>query len=323
MNEFELIRAYFASQPVARADVVVGIGDDAAVLAPPAGRRLAVTTDVLVEGTHFLPGADPEALGHKALAVNLSDLAAMGAEPAWFTLNLTLPRADEGWLKKFCAGLYALARRYNVQLVGGNTARGPLAIAIEAHGFVPEGETLRRSGARAGDRLYVTGTLGDAALALKQRLGTLRLPERDLEALAKRLDCPEPRVREGLLLRGVASSAIDISDGLLADLGHLLEASGMGAQLRLEQLPLSPAYRAHLDKAGWEPALGGGEDYELCFTVSPERAQAFARLNLPAGAAPIGDITAEPGLRIFDAQGAPYPARSAGHNHFADRRDKP
>ena len=320
MTEFELIRRFFASQPIRRADVTVGIGDDAAVLRPPAGQELAVTTDILVEGAHFLPGADPAALGHKALAVNLSDLAAMGAEPAWFLLNLTLPEADEAWLKGFCEGLYALARQYDMQLVGGNTARGPRAIAIEAQGFVPAGRALLRSGARPGDGVYVTGRLGDAGLALLHRLGKHGLSESELAAVVARLDRPAPRVREGMALRGVATSAIDISDGLIADLGHILEASGVGARIELEKIPVSSVYRAQLGEVGWDVALANGEDYELCFTV-PEQNRAALEALAPrwdCGISRIGEIVAEPGLRVRDAAGRPYTPRAHGHNHFAE-----
>ena len=317
MNEFELIRTYFARQDVARGDVAAGIGDDAALLQPPAGQQLAVTSDLLVAGVHFLPDADPYSLGHKALAVNLSDLAAMGAEPAWFLLNLTLPRADARWLEPFCRGMFLLAKDHNVQLVGGDTSRGPLAIAIEAHGFVPEGKALRRSGARAGDGIYVTGTLGDAALALRHRLGGIRLAARDLPVLSERLDRPMPRVREGMALRGLAHSAIDVSDGLLADLGHILEMSQVGAQIRLDKIPVSPACRSHIRETGWDLVLAGGDDYELCFTVSEKNTPALEKLQPACGYHRIGVIEAAPGLRILDEAGKPYQPRETGHDHFA------
>jgi thiamine-monophosphate kinase len=319
MTEFELIRRYFAAQPVRRRDVVLGIGDDAALLTVPHDRELVVTTDILVSDIHFLPDVDPEALGHKALAVNLSDLAAMGAEPAWFTLNLVLPRVDEGWLTRFCAGLYALARRHEVQLVGGDTARGPLAVSVTAHGFVPHGRALRRAAARPGDRIFVTGVLGDAGLALAHRLGQRRLPEDDFRSLRERLERPLPRIAEGLVLRGLAAAAIDVSDGLAADLGHVLEESGVGADVDVERLPVSPVYRKHLEAAGWDAAIAGGDDYELCFTVSPGRLGEFegARSRLSAGATEIGVITAEPGLRLRRADGTPYRPGGAGYDHFA------
>lgn len=319
MTEFELIRTFFARQDVARTDVAAGIGDDAALLQPPAGRQLAVTSDLLVAGVHFLPDADPFSLGHKALAVNLSDLAAMGAEPAWFMLNLALPKADARWLEPFCRGMFELAREHNVQLVGGDTSRGPLAIAIEAHGFVPPGQALRRSGAKAGDRIYVTGTLGDAALALRHRLGGIRLPEQDLAAVIGRMDRPTPRVREGMMLRGIAHSAIDISDGLLADLGHILEISRVGARIHLDKIPVSPACQAYLPETGWDLVLANGDDYELCFTVPENHVAALEKLRPACGFHPIGVIEAEPGLRIVDESGKPYQPRETGHDHFAEK----
>jgi len=320
MTEFELIQTFFARQQVSRTDVAAGIGDDAALLQPPPGQQLAVTSDLLVSGVHFFPDTDPVALGHKALAVNLSDLAAMGAEPAWFLLNLTLPQVDAAWLEKFCQGMFGLAREYGVQLVGGDTSRGPLAIAIEAHGFVPAGQALRRSGAKVGDRIYVTGTLGDAALALQQRLGRLSLPENKMSSVAKRLDQPTPRVREGLALRGLANSAIDVSDGLLADLGHILEMSRIGARIFLDKIPLSPACRAHLKELGWNAVLATGDDYELCFTVPAANVAVLEKLPLAGAFHHIGEIEAETGLRIVDESGKAYRPRETGHDHFAENR---
>jgi thiamine-monophosphate kinase len=317
LNEFELIRTFFARQPVSRADVAAGIGDDAALLRPPAGQLLAVTSDLLVSGVHFLPDVDPHALGHKALAVNLSDLAAMGAEPAWFLLNLVLPEADTHWLERFCRGMFDLARTQNVQLVGGDTSRGPLAIGIEAHGFVPEAAALRRSGAKTGDRIYVTGTLGDAALALQHRLGKHRLSEHDFTALSGRLDRPTPRVREGMALRGLAHSAIDLSDGLLADLGHILEMSRVGARIFLDKIPVSPVSREHIGRSGWETALAMGDDYELCFTVPPYNIGALEKLQFDCELQCIGEIESEPGLRIVDESGGIYLPAFSGHDHFA------
>jgi thiamine-monophosphate kinase len=319
LNEFELIRTYFARQPVQRADVVLGIGDDAAILAPPPGRQVCVTTDVMVSGVHFLPDADPMALGHKALAVNLSDLAAMGAEPAWFTLNLTLPEVKPTWLEPFCKGLFALACQYNVQLVGGNTSRGPLAIAIEAQGFVPEGKALLRSGARAGDRVYVTGELGDAGLVLQHEFGKGRLPDAAFEAIADRLHRPTPRIPEGMALRDIAHSAIDISDGLVSDLGHILEASHVGARLFLDKIPVSSVYRNHLKETGWDMALTNGDDYELCFTVPEKNIVALEKLRFTCGVHYIGQIEQEYGLRIIDESGKTYRPRQTGHDHFAEK----
>ena len=317
MTEFELIRTFFARQDVARSDVIAGIGDDAALLQPPAGQQLAVTSDLLVSGVHFLPDVNPFSLGHKALAVNLSDLAAMGAEPAWFLLNLTLPKADARWLEPFCRGMFQLAKTHNVQLVGGDTSRGPLAIAIEAHGFVPDGKALRRSGAKAGDAIYVTGTLGDAALALRHRLGGIRLTEQDLLLLTERLDRPAPRVREGMALREIAHGAIDISDGLVADLGHILEMSQVGARIGLDKIPVSAICRSHIKETGWDTVLASGDDYELCFTVPEKNSAALKNLQPACGFHRIGVIESEPGLRITDETGKLYQPQETGHNHFA------
>ncbi len=318
MNEFELIRKYFARQPVVRADVTLGIGDDAALLQPPPGQQLVATTDLLVSGVHFLPDADPAFLGHKALAVNLSDLAAMGAEPAWFLLNLALPAADEKWIAGFCEGLFTLAQRYNVQLVGGDTSRAPqVVIAIEAHGFVSPGQALTRAGAKPGDRIFVTGALGDAGLALRHRQGKLRLSDAEFAFCAARMDRPAPRIEEGLALRGIASGAIDISDGLAADLWHILKMSAVGARLELAQLPVSPAYRAHLAEVGWDVALANGDDYELCFTVPPDKLTALDNIKhrFP-GMTEVGVIEANVGLRVVDATGKPYTPKTTGHDHF-------
>jgi len=323
MTEFELIRTFFVRQAVTRSDVAAGIGDDAALLIPPPGQQLAVTSDLMVSGVHFLSDTDPFSLGHKALAVNLSDLAAMGAEPAWFMLNLVLPAADGRWLEAFCRGMFRLARDHGVQLVGGDTSRGPLAIAIEAHGFVPEGKALRRSGAQPGDRLYVTGTLGDAAMALRHRLGGIRLPEGDLSALAQRLDRPTPRVKEGILLRDIASSAIDISDGLVADLGHILELSRVGARIDIAKIPLSPECRRHVREAGWDTVLATGDDYELCFSVPEKNVAAMEKLQFDSGFSRIGVIEPEAGLRIQDEAGKPYRTQHAGHDHFNEPDNSP
>lgn len=318
MDEFEIIRTFFATQPVTRADVALGIGDDAALLRVPAGQELVATTDTLVAGVHFLADADPADLGYRALAVNLSDLAAMGAEPAWTTLSLTLPDADPRWLEAFCRGFYELTREFGVQLVGGNLARGPLNITVGAYGHVPAGAALRRAGAGVGDAIYVTGALGDAALALNHRLGRHRLESGAFESVRARLDRPLPRVRQGLLLRGIASSAIDLSDGLLADLGHVLEASRVGARIELARVPLSPVYRAERAQVGWEPALAQGDDYELCCTVPRERIAALEALAPEFGCAiaHIGEIEAQSGLTVLEESGERYVPRRAGHDHF-------
>lgn len=318
MTEFDLIRRFFAAQPINRADVVVGVGDDAAVIACPSGQQLVVTTDTLVEGVHFFPNSDPVALGHKALAVNLSDLAAMGAAPVCFTLALALPHADDKWLELLCEGMFGLARRYDVQLVGGDTVRGPLALTITAHGRVPADQALLRSGARPGDRIYVTGELGDAGIALREAQGTLRLSQTDSAIVTEHLERPMPRVAAGLALRGIATSAIDISDGLIGDLGHILDRSGVGAQVALDRLPVSNVYRSLLPQVGWDVALANGDDYELCFTVPPANLAALQRVvdALDCPVAHIGDIVVAPGLRIVDAAGRPYRPHAKAHDHF-------
>lgn len=319
MTEFELIRRYFAARPPVRADVRVGIGDDAAVVRPPAGMDIVITTDVLVADVHFFADVDPAALGHKALAVNLSDLAATGAEPAWFTLNLTLPDADPAWLQRFAAGMFNLADEHALQLVGGDTARGPLAVGITAIGLVAEGKGLLRSGARVGDAIYVTGALGDAALALAGRQGMQRLGAEEMAFVAARLDRPTPRVDAGRALRDIATSAIDVSDGLMADLGHVLAASGVGARIEREAVPVSPVYRGRLSEVGWDYALAGGDDYELCFTVPAagrQRIESLARdLNLPLTR--IGEITSGRELDVLDPAGAPCRPTRTGHDHFS------
>lgn len=320
MNEFELIRRYFASQGLAREDVIVPIGDDAAVVALPSGMQQVLTTDMLVAGSHFFADADPRSIGHKALAVNLSDIAAMGAAPAWFTLDLSLPRADPDWLQAFTDGLFALASQYQTQLVGGDTVRGPLTVAIQVCGLLPAGAALLRSGARPGDRIYVTGTLGDAALALAHLRGALQLPEPERVQVMPRLDYPQPRVAAGQALRTLASSCIDVSDGLYADLGHVLEASGVGAGLFLEKIPLSSLYRRHSESVGGtELALTNGDDYELCFTLPPAREPELQRVMPQCGCdlTYVGDIEARPGLRIVDANGRVREPKIRGYDHFA------
>ncbi|MFL6714535.1 MAG: thiamine-phosphate kinase [Sulfurifustis sp.] len=319
MTEFDIIRNYFNRLPSSRPDVRVGIGDDAAICLPPPGMETVATTDVLNAGVHFLEDVDPAALGHKSLAVNLSDLAAVGAEPAWFLLGLTLPTASPAWLEQFTRGLFALAQRYNVQLIGGDTTRGPLSIAITAIGLVPQGKGLLRAGAKPGDLIYVTGTLGDAALALDAIRGVRRFAADELALLRERLERPVPRVAEGAALRDIASSGIDVSDGLLGDLGHILEASGVGARVRLEAVPLSPTYRTHLTELGWDYALGGGDDYELCFTVPPLERETLdvlaSEMKFPLTL--IGEITAERALNVYDAAGRIYRAQRRGYDHFS------
>lgn len=316
MGEFDLIARYF-TRATPGADL--GVGDDAALVAPAPGQQLAISADTLVEGRHFFPGTDAYALGWKALAVNLSDMAAMGARPRWFTLCLTLPSADEAWLAGFSGGLFALAERYAVDLVGGDTTGGTLAFSIQILGEVPAGAALRRDGAQAGDDIWLSGATGAAALAVAQRSGALPLAAADLAHCAQRLDYPEPRVALGLALRGIASAAIDVSDGLLADLQHICERSLLGATLYAAQLPL-PALSPEIAASPRmrQAILAGGDDYELCFTASvAERGQIAAlaqELGLPLTC--IGQMQAGQGVRVLDEEGAAIALADRGYKHF-------
>ena len=324
MGEFDLIARYFA-RPARRSPL--GTGDDCALLQPAPGMQLAVSTDMLVEGRHFLSTVDPARLGHKALAVNLSDLAACGAKPLAFTLALSLPAVDEAWLEGFSRGLFALAEAHDCELVGGDTTRGPLNICITVFGEVPRGAALLRSGAKAGDDLWVSGTLGDARLALEVFRGTLGLPGELFDIARQRMETPTPRTALGQALQGIATAAVDVSDGLLGDLGHVLHASGVGAQVDADAAVARMLLPAHplAATAAFAPellrlcALSGGDDYELLFTAPADRRDAVTaaaqRADTPV--ARIGHIEAERGLRIVDAGGAPVAQRFGAFDHFA------
>ena len=324
LSEFELIRRYFEKPSRTggrlRHGVQLGIGDDCALLHPASGMELAVSTDMLVEGRHFAAGADPAKLGHKALAVNLSDLAAMGAAPRWVTLALALPAADEGWLERFSAGFFSLAERFDVGLVGGDTTRGPLNISVTILGEVPAGLALYRAGAQPGDGIWVSGELGGAALALRHELGHARLPGADRDAMLKRLHEPEPRVTLGERLRGLATSAIDVSDGFAGDLAHILERSSAGALVHYAKLP-RPAAFARLGDAALERqcVLSGGDDYELIFTALQSRHAEIEALGaeLHLKLACVGYMQAgDAKLVLLDAQGNAMPA-AGGFDHFS------
>ncbi|BBJ00217.1 thiamine-monophosphate kinase [Ferrigenium kumadai] len=312
MSEFDLIRRFFTR---ATPGAVLGVGDDAALLQVSPGNVLAVSTDMLVCGTHFFPDADPFLLGHKTLAVNLSDLAAMGAVPRWATLAIAIPSEEEAWLERFSAGFFALAQQHGVDLVGGDTTRGPLNLCVTIFGEVPAQQALRRDGAKAGDDIWVSGELGDAALALAHLLGRIKLGEAELAACAARLHQPHPRVALGLALRGIASSAIDVSDGLLADLGHILERSNVGAEIEFDALPVSPWLRGRFQQ---KLALCGGDDYELCFTAPAARRaevkRIAAQLGLPLTR--IGEIVAGRGCIVHDTHGHPIDIEVEGYDHF-------
>lgn len=320
MGEFELIDRYFRRPGPTAGGIALGIGDDCALLSPRAGQQLAVSSDMLVEGRHFLSTVAPDRLAHKALAVNLSDLAACGARPLAFTLALAMPRADAAFLEPFARGLFALADEHHIALVGGDTTAGPLTICITVFGEVPVGQALRRDGARAGDRVWVSGTLGDARLALEAFRGTLTLGGDAFARVRRAMECPQPRVALGQALRGVATSAIDLSDGLAGDLGHVLRASGVGATLDEAALPCSGDVMALA--AGWRRTclLHGGDDYELLFTAAPGADAAVRASARHAGVevTPIGVIEAEPGLRLRAADGALQGLVSAGFDHFAE-----
>ena len=321
MTEFELIRTYFGDLGSRRDDVVFGVGDDGAVVQPAQGQALVMATDALVAGVHFPDNAPAEAVGDKALAVNLSDLAAMGAEPAWLQLALVIPDVDPVWLRGFARGLGGLARYHQMRLVGGDMARGPLTITVQVAGFVPRGAALRRRGARPGDAVVVSGTLGDAALGLRLWRGRADREDEDVAYLVNRLHRPTPRVSLGRSLRGLATAAIDVSDGLAADLGHLLEASGVGATLDVDRLPLSePGVRFGGRQRQWQNALNGGDDYELCFTLPRSRLHQLDALASRLGVAltRVGTVQQEPGLRLVRSDNSPVPLESTGYRHFPE-----
>ncbi|KPF51195.1 thiamine monophosphate kinase [beta proteobacterium AAP121] len=320
MGEFELIARHFTrTGRSARPALALGVGDDCALLQPAPGQQLAISTDMLVEGRHFLSTVAPERLGHKALAVNLSDLAACGAEPLGCTLALALPRADEAFVAGFARGLFALADAHGIELVGGDTTAGPLNLCITVFGQVPAGQALLRSGARAGDELWVTGsTLGDARLALEVFRGTHTLPGEAFESVRRAMELPQPRVALGLALRGVATSAIDISDGLLGDLGHVLQRSKVGATVEVDALPRSAVLAAQPLALQHECLLAGGDDYELLFTA-PASAHAAVRAagqRAHVAVTRCGRIEAAPGLRVVDAAGHAVPTPWRSFDHF-------
>jgi thiamine-monophosphate kinase len=317
MTEFDVIAHYFSQNFPKRTDVILGIGDDAALCTGPNGMQIVVCIDTLVEGIHFPVKTAPADIGYKALAVNLSDLAAMGATPAWMTLALTCPEMNETWLKGFSQGLLELAKKAQVSLIGGDTTRGPLTITIQITGLVPEGQALQRSGAQPGDGIYVTGTLGDAGLGLASIQQQLKLPVLIQEIVESRLNRPTPRLEIGQALRGIASSAIDISDGLIADLGHILKASGVGATLQRENLPLSIALSESLPLAqAQDLALSAGDDYELCFTVPPQQDLALQKRLKTGSYTRIGTIKTGNALHCLDEKGQIFVPQKKGYQHF-------
>ncbi|HMT79436.1 MAG TPA: thiamine-phosphate kinase [Azonexus sp.] len=318
-GEFDLINKYFA-RPTPSA--ILGPGDDCALVQPSPGKQLAVTTDMLVAGTHFLPDTDPKNLGWKALAVNLSDLAAMGAQPRWVTLAGALPAVDEPWIAAFAEGFFACAAEYGVDVIGGDTTKGPLNVCITAMGEVEPGHALRRDGAKVGDHIWVSGRPGLASLGLAYLQGKIKLPEPWPRLCVGALEKPRPRIALGLALNGIASAAIDVSDGLLADLGHIAQRSGCAAAVKLVQLPHLPkgdSYDADLRRIALECQLTGGDDYELCFTAPGTQSLAIAHiaatLELPLWN--IGEMVAGSGdVTVFDPDGKPVEFASKGYDHF-------
>lgn len=315
-SEFDLIRQYF-TRPTSHTNL--GVGDDAALLTVDSNQELAISVDMLVAGTHFLADTDPRQLGWKSLAVNISDMAAMGAEPKWATLAIALPAADENWIAAFAEGFFVCAKRFKVDLIGGDTTRGPLCISVQIMGQVPTGGALRRDGAKNGDDIWVSGQLGDAALALNHLLSKHPLTNNELAQTLPALLQPQPRVALGLALRNIAHSAIDISDGLLADLGHILKASGLGAELCLDDIPRSAIMQQHLTNPSvLNMLLAGGDDYELCFTTPADAHDRILQIAQELGLrlSRIGKTRVEPGLLIKDGQGNLIETGASGFDHF-------
>lgn len=316
ISEFDLIARYF-SRPAHSA--ILGVGDDAAVVEPSEGHETVVTIDTLVCGTHFLSDAEPRAIGHKALAVNLSDLAAMGARPRWVLLAITLPEVDEDWMSEFADGFYRLAWKYGVDLIGGDTTRGPLAVTVTAIGEAPAGMALRRDGARHGDEIWVSGQIGSAALALAHVRGDVRLKGRGLEECLAKLHTPVPRIELGRELAGIANSAIDISDGLVADANHVAQRSGVRVEISYADVPcVAEAMAMKKQPPARQAILAGGDDYELLFTVPPDRSALIdaisARLGL--GLTRIGRICTGSGVVVLDGSGEAIDLKVKGHDHF-------
>lgn len=317
LSEFGLINRYFRNHPLHRKDVVLGIGDDGAVVNIPEGQQLVITMDTLVSGIHFLPSWSASDIAYKSLAVNLSDLAAMGAEPAWALMSLSMPEADEKWLDLFCEGFYKLAKKFDLQLIGGDISRGPLVITLTLHGFVPIGQAIKRSEAKPGDLIYVTGDLGEAGLALQMERNLL---PKDTSILTS-LKNPKPRIQEGLALRGIANSMIDISDGLAADLGHILEESRVGAIIDENKIPIAPSIlKYHSPQDALELALYNGDDYELVFTMPPDLKQKSKNLfkAFSCGVHLIGTIDRNEGLRCKTSENRIIHLKMKGHQHFKD-----
>ena len=312
MGEFELIAWLQKQLPGSDPAVLIGIGDDAAMLDIPPDQRLVISTDTLNEGVHFAATDPPRAVGHKSLAVSLSDLAAMGAQPRWLLLNLSLPELDQPWIEAFITGFSALAKAHGVVLIGGDTCRGRRSITVTAMGLVRQEMALTRAGARPGDRVVVSGVPGLARFALQERRAGRQPPE----AAAQALDYPVPRLALGLALRGKASACIDLSDGLLQDLGHVLKASACGALIELERLPMAPALQAMEAQQRWELQLSGGDDYELCFCITPEALTRLRQSSAEVLLSDIGVVRAQTGIDCLQPGGALFQPPYRGYDHF-------
>jgi len=313
--EFDLIEQYFKSIPINRRDVVLGIGDDCAILEIPQNRQLVTSTDTLISGVHFPEATSAEDVGYKALAVNLSDLAAMGAEPAWMSLALTLPEENHDWLEKFVKGFSDLAKQYNVQLIGGDTTKGPLSITVQIYGFIQKDKTLRRDCAKAGDLIYVTGSIGDAGLGLKKIFNKLEALNKCLQQLNR----PEPRVEIAQALTNISCCAIDISDGLLADLGHIAKESQCAAIIEVDKIPLSTELKSYYkNDIDWQQVITSGDDYELCFTIDKSNKDKLKDIQNTFGVllTCIGEIVDGKGVNCIDANGCELKISSQGYNHF-------
>jgi len=322
VSEFELINQYFKSTTVQRDDVLLGIGDDCAILSPPPGKQLAVSTDTLISGVHFPINTSAEDIGYKSLAVNLSDLAAMGAEPAWVSLAISIPDVNEAWISGFMQGFNQLAIEHNVALIGGDTTRGPLSITVSVTGFVDTAKSLKRSNAKVGDVIFVTGNLGDARLGLEELLGNVSIPDEDSKSyFLNCLNRPEPKVSIGQLLTNYPVAAIDLSDGLLADLKHICKASSTGAVVQLEKIPLSEYLINTLDnKPNWSIICNAGDDYELCFTCPPNCTDDLLSTLIKNGinVFPIGVIDNTCEITCF-LNAEQYLNLGSGYNHFKNK----
>lgn len=320
MSEFELIQRYFTARQPAQSYIPLGIGDDCALMSPRTGMQLAISTDMLVEGRHFFADVNPRMLGHKALAVNLSDLAAMGAQPRAFTLALALPEVQSDWLHDFSQGMFELAEQHHCQLIGGDTTKGPLNVCITVFGEIPNGQALRRDAAKEGDDIWVSGTLGEAKLALAGYLNQLTLSEAHQQQSALSLHMPTPRIGLGLALRGIAHAAIDVSDGLMGDLGHILKCANLGATLWCDTLPVGPCLKHQKKTVQREYALAGGDDYELCFTAPINKRDAIlsAAQQTRTKVTRIGYTQTKEGLRIVDADNVPLTLSIHSFDHFYD-----